>query len=470
MWWAIVLTVALAPAARAQAPVDSLPSRSVPADSVALTDTLDFTVPAPDTSRVIRPGPLDPLTHRDTTRVHSTLGFRVDATNESYYEEAFIDTTFLERQLVETPETRYAGVWSGSWDGTRRNRSAQYHLQTNVTLGDRLEREFVLLHWRDVGSHWTWSLDPSAEHRRDRTFGRDLAEWRAAMSARARRTLADDFTAAEFGTRAELYRSSGVGSEFQPDRNGRSLFAALDHMGLEGDEWRIGYSATARVFPDSVERDHVEHFAEARWRTRGGGSWLALEGNLTRRVTLHLVPTSRDNFWLTTALVDTRLASLGPWSVQARAEGEATRYDLPDSTLYFDYQVARAATMVRWEPDIRWAFELGPRIEGLRAPFDPAEEYGELSGALELESLVRGSWWSLTPAVGWREYRKEAGFSELFLHSDYAFYALDVIADQGLVAGVRFKAIGSFRWERHVDPAQSARSIYASLELVRSLH
>jgi hypothetical protein len=393
----------------------------------------------------------------------------MDATNESYYEEAFIDTTFLGRQLVETPETRYAAVWSGAWDGTRRHRSALYHLQTDVTLGDRLEREFVMLHWRDVGPDWTWSLDPDAEHRRDRTFGRDLAEWRAALGARARRTLIDDFTAAEFGSRAELFRSSGVGSEFQPDRNSWSLFTALDHLGLAGDEWRVGYSATARVFPDSVERDHVEQLGEVRWRTRGGGSWLALDGNVTRRGTIHRVPTSRDNFWLASASVDTRLASRGAWSIGARAEGEATRYDLPDSTLYFDYQVARAAALIRWEPDLRWAFELGPRAEGLRAPFDPGEEYGELSGALEVESLGRGSWWSVTPAAGWREYRQEPGFAEAFLHSDYAFYALDVIADQGLVAGLRFRAIGSFRWERHVDPAQNARSIYASLELVRSL-
>lgn len=393
----------------------------------------------------------------------------MDATNESYYEEAFIDTTFLERRLVDTPEARYAGIWSGAWTGTRRNGSSQYHLQTDVSIGDRLEREYALLHWRDVGPDWTWSVDPSAEHRRDRTFGRDLAEWRAGVSARARRTFLDDLTAAEFGTRADLLRSSGIGSEFQPDRNGWSLFTAMDHLGLEGDEWRFGYSATARVFPDSADRDHFEHLGEVRWRTRGGGSWLAIDANATRRFSVRVVQTSRDNFWIGSSVVDARLALTGSWSVEARAEGEATRYDFPDSTLYFDYQVARGALQLRWEPNVRWALELGSRAENLRAPFDPGEEYRELGGVFEMEFLGSRSWWSVIPAAGWREYREGLGAGAPFLHSDYAFYAFDLIADQGLVAGLRFKAMGSFRWEYHTDPAQNARSIYASVELVRSL-
>lgn len=416
------------------------------------------------------PPPVEPgLARRDTSGVHATLGMRADATNESYYEDAFIDTTFLERRLVDTPETRYAGVWSASWAGTRNNRSAQYRLQTDVTVGDRLQREFAMLHWRDVGPDWTWSFDPSAEHRRDRTFGRDLAEWRAAVAARARRLFADDLTAAEFGARADLLRSSGVGSEFQPDRNGWSVFTAVDHLGLEGDEWRFGYAVTARAFPDSVDRDHYEHLGEVRWRTRGGGNWLALDANLTRRVTVRVVPTSRDNFWLGNSAVDARVALPGAWSVGARAEGEATRYDLQDSTLYFNYQVSRLGLLMRWEPNARWALAIGPRVEDLFAALDPAEEYREMSGSLGVEYIGARAWWSVTPSAGWRDYHSASGIGAHFLHSSYVFCGLDLIADQGLAAGLRLKAMGAFRWEYHEDPVQNARSIYASLELVRSL-
>ena len=77
----------------------------------------------------------------------------------------------------------------------------------------------------------------------------------------------------------------------------------------------------------------------------------------------------------------------------------------------------------------------------------------------------------LFPVAGWRAYRRvaSAGPGTPPLHSSYAFYALDLIADQGLPRQLRFRAIASLRWEDHEDSTQDARSVYTSLELTRAL-
>ena len=440
----------------------------------------------PDTSRAIRAAAdsestqpraklerIERAVAADTIGLHAQIGMRADATNESYYEDGFVDTTFLGRRLVDTPEERYAGVLSTILAGTRDARVTRYRLQSEVSIGDRLEREYAGLSWRSIlGPDWTWWLDPNGEHRRDRTFGRDLEEWRAALGARARRRLADDLTAAELGVRGELLRASGQGSEFHLDRNAVSFSSALDHLGLVGDEWRVGYRLSSRFFPHSTERDHVEHQWEARWKAVvPGGRWLAFDAAATRRVTVRVVPTSRDNFWVGNAAVEGRGDLDGSWGMGAGIEAEVTHYDLEDSTFFFDYQVARGRLGLRYEPRVQWVVEIGPRAEALFARLNPGEEYREWSGVLDLEFLGRGSWWNATPAAGWREYEDvaSAGPGTPPLHSSYAFYGLDLTADQQLPAGLRFKAITALRWEYHVDPAQDARSLYASVELSRAL-
>ena len=398
---------------------------------------------------------------------------RADATNESYYEDAFIDTTFLGRQLVGTPEERVAGVISAVLAGTRNDRETRYRLQTEASVGNLQQRGFANLQWKSrVGQDWTLHLDPTAEYRRDRTFDRDLTEWRGAMRARARRTFLDDMTAAEFGTGADVLRSSGLGAAFLPDRQSLVASAVLDHLGLLGDEWRIGYRLTGRAFPDSADRDHAEHGYEGRWKVVGeSGRWLAVDVDGSRRVTLREVSTSRDNFWITSGGLEGRVDVAGPVSVTARVEGDATHYDLQDSTLYFDYHVLRAATALRYEADARWAASLGPRIEVLEARLNPGERYRELGGVLDFEYLGAGSWWSATPAAGWRDYddTESAGPGTPALHSSYAFYGFDLVADQVIPAGLRLKVLAALRWEYHVDPSQDARSVYASVELSRSL-
>jgi hypothetical protein len=244
--------------------------------------------------------------------------------------------------------------------------------------------------------------------------------------------------------------------------------AAIEHDGTNGSESRAGYLLTGRAFPDSSERDHLEHYVEGRWRWGMPGSQAAtLEIASTRRVTLREASTSRDNFWNGEAALEFRGSPAGPIGAVARVGGELFRYDLEDSTIFFDYDVARAQLLLTWERDARWTFGLGPRAEVLGARLNPGEGYQEVGGALEIEFLGAGAWWSVGPAGGWRDYDESeaAGPGTPSLHSSYGFYELDLVADQPLPGRFRLRALSALRVENHIDPGQNAVSIYATGEL-----
>ncbi len=407
---------------------------------------------------------------RDTSGFHLEIGARTDITNESYYEDAFVDTTFLGRRLVDTPEQRYASVLAAMLTGTRGARAAQYQLQSEVSYGDLLQRGYAGLHWRSpLGPGWSLHLGPSAEYRHDRTFSRKLEEWRAALVGRARKSFDDGLTGAEIGLRGDLLRASGPGADFLLDRNSAGVSAGLDHLGVLGSEWRIAYALTGRSFPDSAERDHLEHLWEGRyrWASSNGGPAVTLEGLGSRRVTMREVPTSRDNFWDAELSLEARLGGTSHWPVVMRVGGERFHYDLEDSTLFFDYDVVRAQAVLRWEPDVHWALSAGPRAEALGADLNPGEGYQEIAAAIAAEYLGAGSWWSVEPVAGWRDYDETpaAGPGTPPLHSSYAFYELNLIADQPLPGRFRLRVLAALRWESHVDAAQDARSVYVTSEL-----
>lgn len=407
----------------------------------------------------------------DTIQLRTLVGSRADITNESYYEDAFVDTTFLGRRVVGTPEQRYAAVVAATVTGTRNGRETRYRLQTEVSVGNRLQRGYAGLHWRHrLGTEWTASWSPSLEYRDDRSFDRDLQEWRAAVAGRLRRGLRDDLTGLELGFRSDLLRSDGMGAAFLPDRQTAATGVALDHMGLLGDEWRVGYQLTGRVFPDSSDRDQFEHLYEARWKsTAERGRWLAVEATGTRRVTLRLAPTSRDNYWSASGAVEGRADVASQWEIGARFEADDTRYDVEDSTLYFNYQTVRGQLELRYEAGLGLAVALGPRAEALFSRLNPGEGYQELGGALDLEHVGLGAWWNVTPTAGWRDYDEVPAAPVASGHSSYAFYGVDLVADQALPLGFRFKVLGAFRWEFHLDPAQDARSVYTSVEISKAL-
>ncbi|MCP6756509.1 hypothetical protein NL533_33280, partial [Klebsiella pneumoniae] len=77
---------------------------------------------------------------------------------------------------------------------------------------------------------------------------------------------------------------------------------------LSGAEWRLEYRLAGRAFPDSAVRDHWEHAWEARWkRIASSGHSVTLEGDLERRQTRQIAPTSRDNFWSGTGALEGEL-------------------------------------------------------------------------------------------------------------------------------------------------------------------
>ncbi len=405
----------------------------------------------------------------DTVSVRFQVGTGVDFTNELYYEDAYVDTTFLGRRLVDTPEPRYAGVLYTVLQGTRAKRRVAWQIQNELSLGDKVQRDALGLSWRDdFAPDWRLVLSPALDWRHDRSFDRDQQEGRGSFRGRLRRSFSDETNAAELGMLADAVRSSGPGSEFLLDRNALRGSLALDHLGLLGDEWRLGYSLATRVFPDSASRDHLEHGGEGRWRLPfGGGHVVTAEASGRRRQTRRVVTTTRDNYWEEGVSLDGDWRASDRWAVKTRLEGEALQYDVEEPDVYFDYRVARARLGMRFESDTHWTLTVGPRGERLTAPLNPDEAYREIAGAVEFEALGRRALWSVSPTVGWRDYdaASEGGIAA-GLHSSYAFYELDAFVDQPLVDPLRLRGIVGLRYESHTDPSQNAGSMYVSIQML----
>jgi hypothetical protein len=386
-----------------------------------------------------------------------------------FYEDAFIDTTFLGRRLVGTPETRWAGVALLALERGTVAGPDRLAAQLDASLGDRLQRGALsAVVRREAGLAWTLGVQPRVEYRRDRTFGRDLEQWQGEASGRARRTLGDAGTALELGVRGDLLRSGGAGSEYVPDRHGVRASVALERLSLSGADWRVGYGLAARAFPDSTIRDHTEHRIEAHARTTASaGHALVLELEGVRRTARRAAPTSRDDFREGRAALEGALRLGETWSLIARGELELTAYDRPDSTLYFDYHVVRVRLGPRHDAAGRWSAAAGARAEWLLAARAPAEEYWEIGGYAELERFAGAGWWSLSPAAGWRDYAEADDGGWPALHSAYAFLEATLAADQPLPGALRLRVTGAGRLEWHLDQVQDARSLYISCELRR---
>lgn len=409
----------------------------------------------------------------DSLRIRFELGASTDYTNELFYEDDFdSNAVFLNRKLLDSPQTIAGGVAFAQLEGTRAHRTTEFQLLNEVHYGDRLQRDLLGGYLRsEPSADWLLQFTPSAEYRHDRTFDRNLEEWRARAGVRVRRTLSEGSDFAEFSASGDLLRSDGVGSEFVRDRNAARAAIAFERLPLLGPEWRLQYGFATRVFPDSGERDHFEHSVEGQLRLDlPGGRPLVLEGSAERRVTIRLAPTTRDNYWEGRGAAEADPGLGGWWSLRMRLEAEALHYDLEDNTLFFDYQVVRARMGPRLSSGGPWSVTVAPRAEALFSRLAPAEGYQEIAGTVELEYLNRGSWWNATPAAGWRDYDEIPGSANdavFGLHSSYAFYELGLLADQALPAGLRLRAFLNGRFEYHIDSAQDARSLYFSLDLRR---
>ena len=405
----------------------------------------------------------------DTLGLHIEVGASSDYTNELFYEDTFDSTAFTGRQLVDSPETRYAGVLFTRLTGTRGRRSTGFEIQNELSIGDLLSRDAFLLTLRSQPSaRWSLFAVPQVEYRRDRTFNRDLEEWRASAAARVRRALDDGETFAELGARGALLTSSGQGSEYILDRTSGTALAALERAPLFGLQWRLDYAFTSRVFADSTDRNHYEHAADAQVRFDvPGGRPLVFEAGANRRSTVAPAITTRDNFWEQHGALDGEIGIAGAWSLKGRCEVRAVQYDVQDSTLYFDYEELLARFAPRWTSGTT-SLALGPRFDALFARLNPGEAYQEIAAVGEFESLALGAWWNVIPAAGWRDYTEPAGSdASLGVHSSYSFLEINVLADQALPGALRLRAYVNGRYESHVDHAQDARSLYFSLDLRR---
>jgi hypothetical protein len=402
-----------------------------------------------------------PAAH-DTTIVRLEAGARSDWTNELFYEESFTDTTFLPPQRVTTPESRYAAVMTTYFEGLRDGRT-RYRVQSELNLGNRLQRIVAGGSALAMRGAWDLAFAPWAEFERDQTFGRDLRRGLANAQLRLRRGGAWDEQRFEVGTGAELGRSSGLGSEYLLDRNVLRGWAGFEHAPLFGTEARIGYDFNARRFPDSLTRNHDEHaFSLHARRELGLGHSLAVDGNAVRRVGDQPVPDSRDRFSQADARADWEWRGFGRIGILTSGQAEAMRYDDPDSVAFFDYQLYRARIAPRYEYE-RMRVSFGPRAEILEAPWNPSESYRELAATVDLDMLAGGAWWSLSPAIGWREYDEV----EASLHSPYRFYDLSLYGDHPLGTDLRLRVLATGRIEEHARSADDARSLYLSVDVRR---
>jgi hypothetical protein len=408
----------------------------------------------------------------DSLHVHFELGASADASNEQFYEQTYTDTTFLGRQLHGTPQGSAAGVAAMELSGLRDQGRLSYALRPELALGDLVTRAGATgaLGLR-AGEHWRTLFEPRVQYSRDRSFGIERRELLAASTASARRRFDDGADALELHLGGELLGTHGSTDPFLLAHRNVRFGAGWDHDGLLGLGWGAQYRLDVRTFPDSTNRDHVEHDGEISLRRDFlGGHSLSLVAGATRRIASHDVPGSRDRFFEARGELLGSLHFNDQYAGELLIEADGYRYDRPDSAVDFDYALTRIRTRVRRDFGERAWLAFGPRVEVLTAPWNAAERYVEVALPLELETLAAGHWWLLEPAAGTRAYQlSESGNSKdpAAIHSSYLFLETEVLGEQPLPQRMRARLTAIVRFEQHDDPSQDSRSLYFSLDLRR---
>jgi hypothetical protein len=311
---------------------------------------------------------------------------------------------------------------------------------------------------------------PRAEYRWDRTLDRNFEEWLAHTTIRVRHAIDGEATSVEAGVQGELLRTTGVQAGLLTDRNLGAALLAIDHLSLNGADWRADYALRVRTFPDSSVRDHVEHDASARARwSWGAGHSAAVELGSTRRVTLRIAPTSLDNYWEERVAGDLLVAAGTRWAWPVRLEAEAQQYDVEDTLTFFDYEVVRLQTGARVSPSVWWTVTAGPRAEFLHSARNPQETYREVAGFVDVEVIGARTLWSVIPAAGWRHYtfQGDGGGNDIGTHSPFAFIELELIADQPVRDVWRIRAAATGRDEFHTESIEDGTSLYFSVDVRR---
>lgn len=415
----------------------------------------------------------EPALLPDTTRLKFEIGASSDYTNEIYYLDSLATPTLVQRQRFDTPQTLTAGVVLAAWDGTRAMRGTAYSFTQEVSVADRLQRATFHGRWRQaLGPDWRWLVLPRAELRRDRTLGRDFTESQAGLTTRLRHQLLDGVTAIEGGLQTDWLHTTGSGAELLADRWTAGAMAALERSAFTGLDGRLEYGLRVRGFPDSSVRDHVEHDSQLRLRFGWGlADFAAIDVAAIRRFTIHLAPTSLDNFWEESALLEIDHNAGGSLGAAAHVDVDAVQFDVPDAVLYFDHQEVVARAGPRWQPHATTILEAGPRLDWLSTSLAPEESYLEAGGYVSLEAIADGALWTITPSAGHRRYRSgepDPNFPSVTSgHSSYGFVELEMFGEQRIRGGWRARVSANGRWELHDDAVENATSLYFSVDVRR---
>ena len=408
---------------------------------------------------------------RDSSAFHWELGAATDVTNEFFYEATFDDTTFTGRRLTGTPEHRSAMV--AALELARLSSGRRLWLRQEATLGDKVMRSYTRAEWLvESSGGWRAVLVPELDLNRDESFGGDRRELRFSPHARLRHRSLDRSQSWDLLVGGDWFRAAGTSDLSALDRNaGRGwLRWALAPL----DAWwdtELGYGADVRAFPDSVVRDHLEQHGALTLRgllPHAGA--IALDVQLDRRTSIYETPSTRDHFWSGRADGNAFLPLHERLTAEAWVSVDGYRYDDPDTSVYFDYQLWSALPALHWSLAGGWGLRLGPRFERLWAPEVQAERYTQVSAVFEFERLKAGNWLSFVPSAGWREYDLSAATLSLAtpdLHSSYLFVSGDLFTDVGLPGLLRLRVSGSGRYESHEDPSQDASGIYLAVDLRR---
>jgi hypothetical protein len=408
----------------------------------------------------------------DTSYLRFELGGASDLTNERFYEDSFDDTTFTGRRLAGSPEYRHSAVAALEAGGAM-GRAGRIRLRQDAAAGNRLLRSSTRLEWRgEPGEGLRLTLSPELEVRRDQSFGADRRELRFRPDGRVRFTSLDRSQTWDLLVGGDWLRTSGISEVTTLDRNAGRAWLRWGRAPLDGAwETELGYGADARAFPDSVERDHIEqHGALTLRRLLPGAGAATLDLQLDRRTSYYRVSSTRDRFWSGRADASALLPFHDRLTGELWLSVDGYRYDVPDSSVYFDYRQWTARPALHWSLARDWGVRVGPRFEWLTAPGVPAERYTQVAAVIEFERLHAGDWWSLAPSAGWRQYERSSATLTLAdpdLHSSYLFVEAEVFADLAIPGRARLRLSGNGRYERHEDPSQDASSLYLALDLRR---
>ena len=430
------------------------------------------------------PGPAaaqEGSTGGDSLRFYVEVGAGGDVSNQVFYEQSFDSSLFDERITVSDPQTRFGGVALLRLLGV--NGRTTFQAWNETRAGNELRRNLArlgVLH--ATGARSAVSLDLEADGRHDRSFGLDRKDLRLSALAAARASSADRLAGGRVFARAERLRGNeeGDGLDLYPDFDFVQAGVDLDRIGESWGAASLGYALGARTFPDTTERDYVEHTLLGSGLVRLGERWsVDVFGDGARRLA-HDDSAFGDRLWQ--GDVEGRLVRRsGPrWELGLRSRVRFARYDVPTPT-FFNANFFRHALFARHRAESGLEVEIRPEIELARTPdFGglPAdapvedkravagEEFDEVALRGEVERFGPSGWWTVSPALGRRNYLKTAASAEdLSSRSDFWFGEIVAFADLRLARRLGLRASADFRLESHDVSADDAKSLSLAAEL-----